>query len=84
MNDSFMDYLQGRTSPGASKYGVGARRYGPAASSAPNVGPSNPAGYMDRDAKAKALRDAMLRRMQAGQKGEFASPAYQNPAARGY
>lgn len=81
MND-FMDYLQGRT--GLNKYAAGAKRYGPNASSAPNVGPSNPAGYMDRDLKAKALREAMLRRMQAGQKGQYASPAYQNPAARGY
>jgi hypothetical protein len=41
---------------------------------APNLGPVNPMGYRDRDLKYQARRTAILRRIQAGQKGNYMSP----------
>lgn len=78
----FTDYLQGRTS--IQKYGAGAKIYGAAGVTAPNIGPSNPAGYMDRDMKAKQLRNAMLKRMKLTQAGKTAVPAATDPMARSY
>lgn len=80
--DDFLSYLQGRTSN--NKFAAGAKQYGPSGRSAPNIGPSNPAGYMERDIKAKALRNLMLKKMKAGQTGQTASPEFLNPAARSF
>ena len=81
MPGQFTDYLQGRTS--IQKYGAGAKIYG-SGRNAPNIGPSNPAGYMDRDMKAKQLRNAMLKRMKLMQAGKMASPAVNDPSARSF
>lgn len=53
-------------------YAVGKRIYG-GGRSFPNIGPSDKLGYKERDAKTKARRAALLRRMQARQKGNYMS-----------
>ena len=78
----FTDYLQGRAS--IQKYGAGGKIYGPNGATAPNIGPSDPAGYMERDMKAKQLRNAMLKRMKLMQAGKMAAPAANDPMARSY
>jgi len=42
----------------------------------PNLGPSDPLGYRERDLKARARRAAMLRRLKAQQRGAFMSADY--------
>lgn len=84
-NADFMAYLQGRRG-GFNPYSAGDKRYGPSGRSAPNVGPTSAqgkAGYNKRDAEAKRLRNAMLRRMQAQQSGNYASAAAQRPLPKG-
>lgn len=77
-NDSFLPYLQGR-GQSTNAYGTGSKVYG-GGRSAPNVGPvRNMSGYRERDAKAKGMREALLRRMKARQQGNFASSAAQTP-----
>jgi hypothetical protein len=51
-----------------SPYTAGNKVYG-GGRPMPNIGPVNKAGYRERDRKAKARRDAMLRRMRAMQSG---------------
>lgn len=53
-------------------YTVGKRVYG-AGRSFPTMGPVDKLGYRERDAKSKARRQAILRRMQARQGGKFGS-----------
>ena len=53
-------------------YAVGKRVYG-GGRSFPNIGPSDPLGYKERDAKAAARRSAMLRRMKARASGRYMS-----------
>lgn len=53
-------------------YLVGDRVYG-GGRKFPNLGPSDPLGYRERDLKHKARRDALLRRMKARQKGNYMS-----------
>lgn len=53
-------------------YAVGNRIYG-GGRSFPNIGPSDPMGYAERDLKTKARRDAILRRMKAQKDGNFMS-----------
>lgn len=72
-NADFMAYLQGRRQ-GFNPYAAGDKVYG-GGRHAPNVGPSDKAGYRLRDQKAKQHRNAVLRRMQAKQQGKYASPA---------
>lgn len=55
-----------------NKYGVGKKRYG-GGRSAPSVGPNDKFGYRARDNRNKARRNALLRRLKAGQQGKFAS-----------
>jgi hypothetical protein len=76
----FIAYLQGR-GQSFSSYAAGPKRYG-GGRSAPNVGPSDKSGYRERDRKAKSKREAMLRRLQAAQKGNFMSSAYLSPESR--
>lgn len=55
-------------------YAAGAKRYGLAMRSAPNVGKSGDlAGYKERD-NTLARRKALLRRLKAQQQGKLASP----------
>ena len=55
------------------KYAAGAKRYG-GGRDAPNIGPSDPTGYAERDLKQKARRQAMLNRLQKTQQGNYMSP----------
>lgn len=55
------------------KYAAGTKRYG-GGRDAPNIGPSDPTGYRERDAMQKARRNALLRRMQKSQSGQIMSP----------
>jgi len=74
----FFDYLQGR-GQSFNSFAAGNKNYG-SGRSAPNVGPvRDMSGYRERDNKAKGMRAALLRRMQAQQKGNFASSAAQTP-----
>lgn len=43
---------------------------------APNIGPSDKTGYKERDAEVRLKRNAMLRRLQAGLKGNYMSSAW--------
>lgn len=56
-------------------YGVGNKVYG-AGRSNPTSGPNDPLGYRERDATNRLKRNAMLRRMKAGQKKQYMSPDY--------
>lgn len=82
MNQDFLAYLQG-AGQGFNKYAAGSKRYG-GGRDAPNIGPSDPTGYVQRDLIVKQKRNAMLRRLQAGQSSRFMSPEYLNPSARSY
>lgn len=59
----------------ASPYLVGNRVYG-GGRPFPNIGPSDPMGYAERDRRQKARQSAILRRMKAKQKGKFMSADY--------
>lgn len=83
-DDNFLRYLQGRRAD-FQPYGAGAKRYGPMANNAPQSGGGlNKTGYRERDLKKKAMRNAMLRRMKAGQRGRFMSSDWMNPEGRSY
>lgn len=58
-------------------YAAGKKHYG-GGRDAPNIGPVDPIGYKERDAKIK--RTAILRRMQAQQQGKTMSPNYMRRA----
>lgn len=66
-----MAFFSPRTS-GISPYSVGEKIYG-GGRSFPTTGPVDPMGYRERDAKASARRNAVLRRLQAKQSGKYAS-----------
>ena len=85
MDPNFLAYIQGRQSPGQSQYGVGKKRYGLAGTGVPNSGPTRvQEAYDERDNLAKQRRNALLRRMQAGQRGNYMSSAWlKGEAARG-
>jgi hypothetical protein len=55
-----------------NSYAAGNKVYG-GGRSAPNIGPVDKLGYRERDLKAKAKRNAMLRRLKAGNSGKFMS-----------
>lgn len=82
-NQDFLAYLQGR-GQSFNNYAAGKRRYGSGLRDAPNIGPSDPIGYRERDATAAARRNAMLRRLKAAQQGKFMSSAYLSPDSRSY
>ena len=72
-DQNFLRYLNG-ASQGYNPYGTGNKVYGGGRPS-PNLGPtSSPEGYIERDARGKQKRNAMLRRMKAGQSGNFMNP----------
>lgn len=67
-DNNFLLYLNGRTQT-FNPYAAGEKVYEGGRSS-PNLGPTaNREGYEERDRKAKARRNALLRKMQAGQQG---------------
>jgi hypothetical protein len=83
-DDDFLKYLQG-AGVSFQPYAAGNKRYGPSMNSAPNVGPvADKQGYRERDLKMKAMRNAMLRRMQAGQRQRFMSSDYLDPMGRSF
>jgi hypothetical protein len=53
-------------------YAVGNKIYG-GGRSFPTMGPVDPMGYAERDLRASAQRDAMLRRMKSNMAGDFNS-----------
>lgn len=48
----------------------------------PTIGPVDPMGYAERDRTAKAQRNAILRRLKAGQSKDYFSSAYMTPQQR--
>lgn len=54
-------------------YAAGDKIYG-GGRDAPNLGPVDPSGHRERDLKYQARRSAILRRLQAAQKGNYMSP----------
>lgn len=56
-------------------YAAGNKVYG-AGRSNPTSGPVDKLGYRERDAATRLKRNAMLRRMKAGQAGNLNSPDY--------
>jgi hypothetical protein len=60
---------------GYNRYGVGAKVYGSGRSN-PTMGPVDKMGYRERDAKAKARRAAMLKKIRANFSKNYGSPAY--------
>jgi hypothetical protein len=77
LNQDFSAYLTGQND-GFNAYSAGNKDYGPGRS-APNIGPSDKAGYQMRDNRASMMRNAMLTRLKAYQQGNFASPAAMRP-----
>lgn len=59
----------------SNPYAVGNRIYG-GTRMFPNLGPSDPTGYRERDLKSKARRSAALRRMQASLGKRYMSSSY--------
>jgi len=53
-------------------YAVGNKIYG-GGRSFPTMGPVDPMGYAERDLRATAQRNAMLRRMKSNMRGDFGS-----------
>lgn len=71
MDPNWLKAIQGRQQ-GFNQYAAGAKQYGTQGS--PNLGPAGgdaQQGYAERDMEARARRNAMLRRMKAGQSGNF-------------
>lgn len=61
-----------RSTTGAAPYSVGNKIYG-GGRSFPTMGPVDKLGYRERDAKTKARRNAVLRRMKANSNAKYAS-----------
>lgn len=73
--DDFLYYIQNNANGSFNPYAAGDKRYGMAAGSAPNIGPTaNREGYKQRDLQKRARRNAMLRRMKAMQQGKSMTP----------
>jgi hypothetical protein len=71
--------LGGNNAGAYTPYAAGYTMYGGGRSN-PTAGPVDKAGYQQRDLENRARRQAVLNRMQAAQRGEYNSPAYQNGA----
>jgi hypothetical protein len=81
-NADFEDYLTGRGQQ-FQRYAAGKKKYGPEGRDAPNVGPvADKSGYAARDARAKLLRNAALRKMKAYNKKNYASSDALRPLPR--
>jgi hypothetical protein len=75
-DQNFMAYLQGR-GQSFNAYGAGAKQY---PGGAPNTGPTDkPEAYDERDRLAKLRRNALLRRIQQGQAGNYMNKDYLRP-----
>jgi hypothetical protein len=61
-----------RETANVAPYSVGARVYG-GNRAFPTMGPVDPTGYAERDLVSRARRNAILKRMQAQQAGNYAS-----------
>ncbi len=61
-----------RSLSGVAPYSVGDKIYG-GGRMFPTIGPVDKLGYYERDAKTKARRNAILKRMQADQNAKYAS-----------
>lgn len=61
-----------RSLSGVAPYAVGNKIYG-GGRSFPTMGPVDKMGYRERDAKTKARRSAILRRLKANQNAKYAS-----------
>lgn len=61
-----------RSTASVAPYAAGNKVYG-GGRPFPTNGPVDPMGYRTRDAKSKARRNAILRRLKARQGGKFAS-----------
>lgn len=55
-------------------YSAGSKVYGIGGRSNPTHGRVDPSGYLERDATTRLKRNALLRRLKAGQKGNYMSP----------
>jgi hypothetical protein len=62
-----------RSLSGVAPYAVGNKVYG-GGRSFPTMGPVDKLGYRERDAKSKARRSAILKRLQATMNAKHASP----------
>lgn len=63
---------QNNTSSGMNPYAVGNKVYG-GGRSMPSIGPNDPRGYRERDARYKARREAIERRIKARKQGRTMS-----------
>lgn len=63
---------QNNTTSGMAPYAVGRRVYG-GSRSMPSLGPNDRSGYKERDARYKARREAIERRLRARQGGKSMS-----------
>lgn len=69
---NFSQFLDGALQT-FNPYGAGNKVYG-GARNAPNVGPvADKSGYRMRDQQARLRRNALLKRMQKGQRGQYMS-----------
>lgn len=76
-----VDWLGNKQGPGSAPgmkafnpYAAGNKRYG-AGRSMPNIGPvAHPQGYAERDNKAQARKNAIMRRMKGTSKGNPSNP----------
>ena len=71
-NGDFASYLSGDNQGGFSNYAAGNKVYGGGRPN-PTSGPVDKSGYAERDRRAKAKRNAMLRRLKARQSGRYMS-----------
>jgi hypothetical protein len=77
-NGDFDAYLTGGSGQTFSGYAAGKRVYGGGRSN-PTSGPVDKIGYRERDLATKSRKNAMLRRMKANKKGQYASSAALTP-----
>lgn len=78
MDDNFLVYLQGR-GQGFNPYSAGSKQYNSGLMSSPNIGPVDKLGYRQRDKEASTRRNALLRRLQAQNRGNYMSSANLTP-----
>lgn len=64
--------LYDRSTSGINPYTVGNKVYG-GGRSFPTMGPVDKLGYQERDLKATARRDAILRRLKSNARGDYMS-----------
>lgn len=77
---SMMDssaYLLGRKQS-FNPYSAGKKLYS-SGIDAPNIGPVDKLGYIERDSVAKSRRNALLKRLKAAQSGNLISSEYLTP-----